>query len=395
MGLLRRLIGQPELPAVDSLDLVRVGPIEGTNVSLWNPGGQIDTWWAENIHNTGLFFTPSLLEKVWTVNRCLQLNSQQISEMELKFFGPPSATPPQWLSNPDPNWYPNGIQDALFAAVWDFYGHGDAFLYVTSRYADLMPRTWTVIPASTVTVEDNDGSRRFKVGETIVRNPDNVVQISRNPRAGSLRGTSAIASYAGTAWNTIAGVTTTNEVLNNLPPAVLKSSRKLTKEQARELQEQYARRAASRARGVPPVLPPEIDLAATNLGFSPKDLMLLESQEWDARALASAFGVPASLLNMAVSGGLTYQNPAMLGEQWWRFELLNTAGRITKALSSRMLPTGQKVLADASATFTPLDTPEEGADEAMTAPSPNNNGSTSTPPQPMPMARPLSAVRGG
>lgn len=384
MGVLRRILGQPD--SIGELDLRRVGPIEGTNVSLWNPGGQIDTWWAENIHQNGMFFTPSLLDKVWVVNRCLQLNSQQISEMELKFFGPPSATPPQWLSNPDPNWYPNGIQDAMFAAVWDFYGHGDTFLHITSRYADLMPRTWTVIPASAVTVEDDDGTRRFKIGETEL-NRDEVVQISRNPRAGALRGTSAIASYAGPAWNTIAGVTTTNEVLNNLPPAVLKSSRKLTQEQAQELQEQYARRAATRARGVPPVLPPEIDLAATNLGFSPKDLMLLEAGENDARVLASAFGVPATLLNMPMTGGLTYQNPATLGEQWWRFELLNTAGRFMKALSTRMLATGQKVLVDASATFTPLDTPEEGADEAVTAPSPNNSAATARPA--------LSAVRGG
>ena len=31
------------------------------------------------------------------------------------------------------------------------------------------------------------------------------------------------------------------------------------------------------------------------------------------------------MLNMALQGGLTYQNPAALGEQWWRFELRPTA----------------------------------------------------------------------
>jgi hypothetical protein len=60
------------------------------------------------------------------------------------------------------------------------------------------------------------------------------------------------------------------------------------------------------------------------------------------------------LLNMALQGGLTYQNPAALGEMWWRFELRPTATRIANALSAQMLPRGQWVSFRAEDTFAAL-----------------------------------------
>ena len=57
---------------------------------------------------------------------------------------------------------------------------------------------------------------------------------------------------------------------------------------------------------------------------------------------------------MALQGGLTYQNPAALGEMWWRFELRPTATRIANALTAQMLPRGQWVSFDAADTFAPI-----------------------------------------
>jgi hypothetical protein len=59
-------------------------------------------------------------------------------------------------------------------------------------------------------------------------------------------------------------------------------------------------------------------------------------------------------LNMALQGGLTYQNPAALGEMWWRFELRTTATRIANAFSAQLLPAGQWVTFDAADTFAPI-----------------------------------------
>jgi hypothetical protein len=78
----------------------------------------VEDFWA-SIRGVG--FSPNLIERVWAASRCLQLNSQQISSMPLRFFGPPSADEPAWLANPDPAWFPNGIGDAIFAAVRSMY----------------------------------------------------------------------------------------------------------------------------------------------------------------------------------------------------------------------------------------------------------------------------------
>jgi HK97 family phage portal protein len=337
-------------------------PSPGTENSIWP---QVSAFWSETFGPQGLTWSPSLIERIWVVNRCLQLCAQQIASMPLRFQG---TFEPAWVTSPDPNWFPNGIGDAVFAITWHLYGWGDAFLIVSDRYFSGFPRSWTLAHPSRMEVDvDSGGRRRYRIGERIFPRGD-VVQITRNP-TGGLRGTSALAAYASSAWNVAAGAETTNDVLNNLPPAVLKSkTKRLTKDQAVAVQSLWSARASVRTRGVPPVLDPDLDLVATNLGFTPKDLLLLEAQEFDARVIASAFGVPASLLNMAVSGGLTYQNPAMLGEQWWRFELLpGPAKRIADAMTANLLPAGNSVLFDASATFSPLDEPDEGLPESPVA----------------------------
>jgi hypothetical protein len=42
----------------------------------------------------------------------IQLNASEIV-CAAPLRGPPSAQRPAWLSSPDPNWYPNGIGDAM------------------------------------------------------------------------------------------------------------------------------------------------------------------------------------------------------------------------------------------------------------------------------------------
>jgi hypothetical protein len=173
-----------------------------------------------------------------------------------------------------------------------------------------------------------------------------MVQISRNPRAGSTRGTSAIASYSAYSNGLLAASDLGRVMMGSgaTPSAVLKSSRKLSKEQAEALQLQWVS-ATSARRGAPAVLPPEIDFE--KLSFSPAELLLLDAQSFDATVLATAFGVPPQLVNMSVEGGgLNYQTPVLLLEQWWRTELVTTCERVAQALSSQMLPAGQYVRFD-------------------------------------------------
>jgi len=338
--------------AVDEPHVEReVTPLEGTNVSLFNT--IIPAFWQANglgASSSLLLGTPELSERVWVAARCQQLNAQQIASMPLEWHGSDGTTEPAWVSSPDPNWYPNGIGDALHAIVDQIYGWGFSCQYVTDRYADGFPRTWTVLKSSAISITGERGARHYKLGETDL-DPSRVVQIDRNPGT-SLHGSSALAAYAQQAWGLLAAGNQSMTVSQGgIPTAVLKSQRKLTEEQAQALQDQWMA-AVARRNGAPPVLPPELDFDV--LSVDPASLSLLETQEFNAKAIATAYGVPAVLLNMALQGGLTYQNPAALGEMWWRFELRTTATRIANAFSAQMLPRGQWVSFDAADTFAPI-----------------------------------------
>ena len=111
------------------------------------------------------------------------------------------------------------------------------------------------------------------------------------------------------------------------PKFYLKSETRLTKEQAETMRAQWMEAASSR-NGAPPIIPPHI--TPTEMSFDPSELALLDQHEFSAKAIATAYGVPAVLLNQSVDG-FTYQNPALLGEMWWRFELHGEASRMLRA----------------------------------------------------------------
>jgi len=362
-----------------------VAPLEGTNISLFNT--IIPSWWAENGLSSTASWMPGgaqLAERVWVANRCQQLNAQQLSSMPLKFHGPEGAEP-AWMSNPDPNWYPNGIGDALFSIVDQLYGWGFSCQFVTDFYADGFPRTWTVLPSSGLNIRMVDGAREYKLGEQIL-DPRRVVQIDRNPGTG-LHGYSALRAYAQQAWGLLAaGNQSMNVNQGGIPAAVLKSQRKLTKDQAEALQTQWMT-ATTRRNGAPPVLPPELDFEV--LSINPSDLALIETQEWNSRVIATAYGVPAVLLNMAVQGGLTYQNPLALMQMWWLTELRTVAKRIGDAFSAQMLPRGQWISFDASDITTESIDPADDEQAAQEQPPPAGKATPASQP------RPLTAIGGG
>ena len=286
-------------------------------------------------------------EKVGTAARCLQLVAQQLAAMPLRFRG---NYQPMWVANPDPAWFPNGIEDALFAAFTNLYGVGDAFLLVTDRYDTGYARAWTVLDSRQVTVEsDGRTGRRYRVKD-VQLDPDDVLQITRNP-TGALRGTSALEGYASNVVGAFAAEKFSADFFTGggVPWAVLQPARRLSEEQARELQGQWSARAGVRG-GAPAVIPPDVKFE--QFAYSPRDLLLLESREWDAKQIAAAYGVPAFMLNMDQGGGLNYSNPTMLFDTWWRTELYPTGRRFEQALSS-WLPRGSWVEFDPGAILRP------------------------------------------
>jgi hypothetical protein len=224
-------------------------------------------------------------------------------------------------------------------------GWGYSLQYVTDYYADGYPRRFTVIPSASCEPRfDKFGRREYKLGERLL-DPSRVVQIDRNPTTAA-HGTSAIRAYAQAAYSLLAAGNQSQTVsTGGIPATVLKSQRKLTAEQAAALQAQWMT-ATSNRNGAPPVLPPELEFET--LSINPADLALLDTQEWNARVLATAYGVPSVILNMALTGGLTYQNPLALMQMWWLTRLRTRSKRIVDAFTAQMLPRGQWVSQDAS-----------------------------------------------
>lgn len=361
MSRLTRMFTGPsreEMRQIDTLDLRRaaVAEVDG----LFDI--EIPAWWSENLGVGAAPLVPSygnarMADRVWVANRCQQMNAQQIASMPLRFHGPDGSTP-AWVSSPDPEWYPNGIGDAIHSIVDQMYGWGFALLYVTDFYADGFPRTWTVLDSSQCDVKMRNGRRVYLAGQEEL-NPARVVQIDRNPGS-RLHGTSALRAYGQLALGALSsGEQALSVNAGGVPQFYLQAKRPVTPEQAEKIGDRWARRTSQRG-GRPPVVPPDIE--PKQLSINPADLALLEGQEFNARAIATAYGVPSVLLNMALQGGLTYQNPGALGEMWWRFELRPTATRIANAFSAQMLPRGQWVSFEAEDTFAPL-TPESPADD--------------------------------
>jgi HK97 family phage portal protein len=289
---------------------------------------------------SGTGFSPRMVNQVWAAARCLQLNSQQVAAMPLRFFG---RYEPAWVSSPDPAWFPNGISSAAFAAIYNLYAWGDAFLYITSRYANGLPSAWTVLNSETVSVKVAGGRRTYRAGNTEI-NPNDVVQIQRNP-TGALRGTPALSAFGSHMLSAVASADLARTINDGgIPNAVLKAKTKLTAEQAEAIQNQWVERTALR-RGAPAVLPEGLDFET--LSYSPADLLLVDVQQFDARVIAAAFGVPPFMLNVPMDGGLTYQSPAMLFEVWWRSELRPMSKVLADALTANMLPRGSWVEFDA------------------------------------------------
>jgi HK97 family phage portal protein len=316
------------------------GPrLERTETSDFNSlafEAQVGDFWA-NLQATAGASSPALLERVWVANRCLHMNANSISTMPLRFYG---SREPAWVANPDPAWYPNGISDAVYAMVSSLYGYGDAFVYVTDRYPSTgYPSAFTVLDPAPMTVDVVSGRRRYRSGQTQL-NAQNMVQISRDPRGG-VRGTSAIRSYAAYTNGLMAAADLGRVMMAaGAPKYVLKPKKRVDETQAAAIQSSWMTATAAR-RGAPAVLPPDLDLE--KISFSAEDLELLSVQQFSAQVIASAFGVPSSLINMPIEGGLNYQTPVLLLEQWWRTELRTTAYRIGTALSGTMLPRGAYV----------------------------------------------------
>lgn len=356
-------------------------PLEGTRMSLYN--SIIPDFWA-SLSGTQTYGDQRLVDQVWAAATCQDLVASQISAMPLEWHGPPGTQEPAWVSSPDPSQFPNGIGDAMYAICDQIDGWGYSLQYVTDFYASGYPRRWTLIPSSACTPRFGENGRKvYKLGDREL-DPMRVVQIDRNPTTAA-HGTSAIRAYAQRAYSLLAAGNKSLAVSQDaFPPGYLKAEQRLTSDQAEDAQASWMAKTSARAGGVPVL---GQGWSFENSGINPSDMALLDTQEWDARVIATAYGVPSVLLNMALTGGLTYQNPIALMQMWWLTRLRTRAKRIVDAFTAQMLPAGQFVSVDAS----DITAETLNADSAADDPQAASQVAKASPAQ----QRQLSAIGGG
>lgn len=361
---------------IKRVEIFPVEPLEGTSISLWN--SILPTWYAEQASSIG-FGDQRLAERTWAASRCQDLNAQQISAMKIHWYGPPGTDEPAWVSSPDPSSFPNGIGNVMYALTDQLYGYGYALLYITDLYANGYPRRFTLLSsAACVPRFDDEGRKVYKVGSQTL-DPRSVVQIDRNPTTAA-HGTSALYAYARPAESLVAAGNKSLSVSQDaFPPGYLSAEQRLTSEQADSAATSWMSKTSARAGGVP-VLGQGWEFK--NSGLNPADMALLETQDWDARVICSAYGVPSLALNIPMTGGLTYQNPEALFRMWWLTELRPKAKMIMEAFSANLLPAGQYVTVDAS------DITTEGSVES------DDDTQQSPVAKASPAQRPLTAIGG-
>jgi HK97 family phage portal protein len=279
-----------------------------------------------------------LAEHIGAAERCEQLACQQLASMVVR-LRPYNATWRAWLANPDPV-HLNGLSEAIWQIAWSLYRRGEAFIWCTSRYADDYPASFIVLDPISMDVDIIGGALYFRSNGYLLET-DDVLWIKRNPRPGHHRGTGALQSYWASmrsAWASERHAATVFDA-SGVPGAVLKHAQRLTREKATELQADWVNAVRSRM-GKPAVLSEGIDFEV--VGWSPRDLMLLELREYDAKQIAAAYGVPAFLLNLPQADGLNYSNPTNLFKLWWQAELMPMGRRIEVGLST-WLPSGHSI----------------------------------------------------
>jgi HK97 family phage portal protein len=293
--------------------------------------------WPNEWHTPGTG-TDTVFARTATAMTCVDLNSRQIASFPI--YGLRGVDPvrlPSWRDSPEPELY-GSWSEFMHGVLNAVYIRGEAFQYVTGRYADGSIARFVNLNPDAVGVEFIDGRLEYLIERTPVDRAD-ICHLKYQSWPGRLRGISPLHWTArslatSSALETYAAQLATR---GGIPWAVLKALRNIDADQARDAQNAWTT-AAARRDGAPAVLGSGFELQPVS--FSPEDMALLELREFDERRIASAFGVPGYLINVSMAQGLTYTNASQLFQHHWTATLRPLATMISEAWSTWLLPRG-------------------------------------------------------
>jgi HK97 family phage portal protein len=279
-----------------------------------------------------------LIARASTAMTCIDLNSRQLASFpRYGLAGTEPITLPPWATNPQPGLY-SGWSDFMHATVNSLEMRGEAYTYCTARYADGYPQRFVNLNPDVVALDWIGGGVEYLVDGVPV-DPADICHIRYQTVSGQLHGVSPL-DWSARSMLTAAALERYAMNLSTrggIPWAVLKANRNIDAAQATDAQNRWVA-ASARRDGAPAVLGNAFDLAP--LSFNPEQMALLGLREFDERRICAAFGVPAFLVNVSMSGSLTYSNATSLFLHHWQATLRPLAQMIAEAWSEWLLPHG-------------------------------------------------------
>lgn len=296
------------------------------------------TGWETPLWNGATNFS-HLVSTLWT---CIDLNTRQMASFPLYGVKGVDVVPlPSWSQNPEPEMYSDWTEAAkqMFNT---FQANGEIILWATGRYkgTDRIAR-FVVLNPALVNVEWVDGKIEYALsGKKLDR--EDVCHIKYQSWPTNLRGISPLqwAARSILSAEAIERMTTDMATRGGIPWGVIKTPRKLNKNEATDLQNSWVQGARNR-QGAPAILSGTLELEM--IGTNAKDLALLDMRVFDEQRIAAALGVPPFLVGLQQPEGLTYANATSLFDYHWRATLRTMGGAVAKALSSWLLPRGTNV----------------------------------------------------
>jgi HK97 family phage portal protein len=354
MGLFTRSIRPPDIPnSNDPADVppATVGPpaaVPGDPDGIMLTGADPPAWLPPSIRPSAWsgwpedWQTPNWQSGMWpntltdTAWMCVDFNAQQAAGMPMYLKDAAPSLQADWVNNPDPDVY-SDVGEFLHQLFWD-YQLGEAFVWATARYATGWPARFHVVPPWMVTIEIEDGLRRYSIGGEDVNG--DLLHIRYRSQVGYAHGEGPLEAgrYRMLAAQMLVQYGANLISGGGIPSGVLEHPAEISPTQAQQLKQDWV---AARLSGIgePAVLSGGIKWTPTQV--NPTDLGLTALLDREEGRIAHLLGIPSELVGIPTNTDpMTYRNVTMWFDMHWRAGLRPKAQRVMKALSGWALPRG-------------------------------------------------------